>query len=418
MVGGLLSGVRIVEVAMFAPDAVGMHLADLGAEVIKVEQPGIGDPARLLGKPYRGESPATRRWNRGKHSIILDLTTLQGTGVFRDLVAVSDAVVEGMRAGALNRRGVGYENLLTVNPRLVFASVSGWGSDSPYEHLGSHGLAFDAFAGLAPPRLVDGRPARPLGHVWTGLEAGPLYAALAIVAAILHARSTGTPSSVEVSEADAAAVWNGWRISYEAAVARYGAAPADPDQRELVDALEVAAEGAGRSGDHDLTATDVRYQYYEASDGHILLMATEQKFWRNLCHGIGRPDLLARWPGSGYAHHDYGNVELRDELTAVFALRSRAEWIDFFIEHNIAGAPVYQPGETHADPHFSTRDLWLDPADDGIGLHGSPVRVDDRLPRPARPAPAAGADGLRILREVLGYDQARIDALTPPAATS
>src|SRR5439155_23915262 len=113
----LLEGVRVVEVAMFAPDAVGMHLADLGADVIKVEQPGIGDPARLLGRPYRGESPATRRWNRGKRSVVVDLRSPGGVAVFRELVAASDAVVEGMRAGALARRGVGYEDLLEVNPR-------------------------------------------------------------------------------------------------------------------------------------------------------------------------------------------------------------------------------------------------------------------------------------------------------------
>src|SRR5258708_26271625 len=116
MRGGVLAGVRVVEVAMFAPDAAGMHLADLGADVIKVEQPGIGDPARLLGKAYRGESPATRRWNRGKYSITLDLTTPEGVGVFRDLAAASDAVVEGMRAGALARRGVGYDDLISANP--------------------------------------------------------------------------------------------------------------------------------------------------------------------------------------------------------------------------------------------------------------------------------------------------------------
>src|SRR4051794_18750153 len=236
MTDALLAGLRVVEVAMFAPDAVGMHLADLGADVIKVEQPGIGDPARLLGKPYRGESPATRRWNRGKRSIVIDLRSAAGAAVFKDLVARSDAVIEGMRAGALARRGLGYDDLLACNPALVFASVSGWGREGPYARLASHGLAFDAFAGLAPGRTVDGRVTRPLGHVWTGLEAGPLYAALAVVAAILRARQTGIPCEIEVSEADAAAVWNGWRIAYEAAVAQGG------DDPELVEALEAAAE--------------------------------------------------------------------------------------------------------------------------------------------------------------------------------
>jgi crotonobetainyl-CoA:carnitine CoA-transferase CaiB-like acyl-CoA transferase len=172
MTANLLDGVRVVEVAMFAPDATGMHLADLGAEVIKVEQPGLGDPARLLGVPYHGEGTATRRWNRGKTSIMLDLRTSEGREVFLDLVRRADVVVEGMRPGALARRGLGYDELVAINPRLVFATVSGWGQDGPYRDLGSHGLAFDAFAGLAPPRTVDGRISRPLGHVWQGLRPG------------------------------------------------------------------------------------------------------------------------------------------------------------------------------------------------------------------------------------------------------
>src|SRR4051812_19646159 len=271
MSGPLLAGVRVVEVAMFAPDAAGMHLADLGADVIKVEQPGVGDPARRLGVPFRGESPATRRWNRGKRSIALDLRSDAGKEAFRDLVAGSEVVVEGMRPGALARRRVGFDDLILVNPALVFASLSGWGEAGPYRDLGSHGLAFDAFAGLAPPREVDGRPARPSGHVWQGLEAAPLYAALAIVAAVLRARATGEPCRLEISEADAAAAWNMWQIAAEAANAgMLSTGGGDPDG--LVTALDAAAEGAGRPGADDPPGADVRYQYYATSDGYVLLM--------------------------------------------------------------------------------------------------------------------------------------------------
>jgi crotonobetainyl-CoA:carnitine CoA-transferase CaiB-like acyl-CoA transferase len=293
----------------------------------------------------------------------------------------------------------------------VFASISGWGEAGPYRELGSHGLAFDAFAGLAPAREIDGRPIRPLGHVWTGLEAGPLYAAFAIVSAVLRARQTGEPSHIEVSEADAGAVWNGWRIAYEAAVSKYGSEPDDPDTRELIDALAASAEGGGRDGDSDVTATDVRYQYYRASDGDVLLMATEQKFWRNFCVAIDRRDLLERWPGTGYIDHAYGERDLGDELTAIFATRTRAEWIDLFIEHNVAGAPIYQAGETHADRHFAARGLWTDPAVHGLELVGSPVRINGDVQVADRAAPRAGDDTVYVLSEVLGYDQRRIDEL-------
>lgn len=394
---------------MFAPDAAGMHLADLGAEVIKVEAPGIGDPARLLGVPYRGESPATRRWNRGKTSITLDLRSPDGAEVFRDLVRTADVVIEGMRPGSLARRGLGFEDLLEVKPDLVFAAVSGWGEDGPYRDLGSHGLAFDAYAGLASPREVDGHVARPSGHVWHGLEAGPLYAAFAIAAAVLRARTTGEPASLEVSQADAAATWNGWRIAYDAAVSEHGAG--GTGEPELVAALEAAAEGAGRTGEHDLPGRDVRYQYYEAADGLVLLMATETRFWRNYCTAVDRADLFERWPGRSHADHDYGNDELRRELEQLFRTRTRAEWIELFIAHDIAGAPVYLAGESHADAHFVARDLWLDPEVHGIRLVGPPVRVGGEQVGARRRSPAAGEHTEHILRDVLGYGDERIDAL-------
>lgn len=407
MQGRLLEGLRVVEVAMFAPDATGMHLADLGAEVVKVEDPPLGDPARLLGVPYRGESSATRRWNRGKSSVMLDLRKAEGRAVFLDLVRVADVVVEGMRAGALARRGLDFEALVAVNPRIVFASVSGWGQSGPYRELGSHGLAFDAFAGLAPPRIVDGRIARPIGHVWQGLEAGPLFAALGILAAVLRARASGRPAQLEVSQADAAAAWNGWRIAYEAEAAR-AAEGGDP---AALAALASAAEGAGQTGEHDLTAKDVRYQYYAASDGPVLLMATETRFWKNFCQAIDRLDLFERWPGRAHADHDYGNTALRDELTRIFATRTRAEWVELFIRHDVAGSPVYEGGDTQGDPHFAARELWLDEKVHGLRLVAPPIRVDGALAVASTPSPAGGQDTDATLRRVLGYDAERLAAL-------
>jgi crotonobetainyl-CoA:carnitine CoA-transferase CaiB-like acyl-CoA transferase len=413
MAGGPLSGVRVIEVSMFAPDGTGMHLADLGADVIKVEQPGLGDPARLLGVPFRGESAATRRWNRGKRSIMLDLRTDEGCAVFLDLVRGAEVVVEGMRPGALERRGLGRDALVQVNPSLVFCSVSGWGQEGPYRDLGSHGLAFDAFAGLAPPRTVEGRPSRPSGHVWQGLESAQLYAALGILAAVLRARSTGEPSFVEVSQADAAASWNGWHIAYERGAAELAAAGDQPagDLHDAVVALESAAEGGGLRGIDDLMATDVRYQYYAASDGPVLLMATETRFWQHFCRAVDRVDLFERWPGTPPADHDYGNEALRQELVAIFATRTRAEWVELFIAHDIAGAPVYEGGETQRDAHFESRGLWLDPDVHGLRLVGPPLRIDGSVAVAGTRSPAGGEHTTDVLRDVLGYDDARIAQL-------
>ncbi|NQZ95647.1 MAG: CoA transferase [Myxococcales bacterium] len=414
----MLDGVRILEVAMFAPDAVGMHLADLGAEVIKVEALGMGDPARLLGVPIGDESPASRRWNRGKHSVAIDLRTPEGAALFLDLVGQVDAVVEGMRPGSLERRGLSYERLVAANPKLVYLCLSGWGEEGPYRDLGSHGLAFDAYAGLAPARTLDGRPARPDGHVWQGIEAAPLYGALAVVSAVLRARASGQPSYLEVSQADAGAVWNGWRLAYEASTAEPDATDAGESaaQEEQRRALRAAAEGAGASGGDDLPGSDVRYQYYAASDGLVLLMATETRFWENFCRGTGRTDLFERWPGAPHADHDYGNDALRNELSRVFSERSRAEWVAFFIEHDVAGAPVYGPGETHVDPHFASRGLWLDPDVHGMRTLGSPVRVAGRMAVTERASPRVGADTESTLRRLLGCDDARLAQLRESGA--
>src|SRR5438270_12028076 len=191
----LLADVRVPEVALLAPDSLGMHLVDLGADVIKVEEPPAGDYVRNVGAvSVDGVSALHRRWNRGKRSIALDLRDDGGRQAFEDLVIDSEVVVEGLRPGALARRGLGYDRLQALNPRIVMVSLSGFGQDGPYRDLASHGVAYDAYAGLAPPASgPEGFPTIP-PHVSVGMHAGPLFAAFAAVAAVLPARPTGRGS--------------------------------------------------------------------------------------------------------------------------------------------------------------------------------------------------------------------------------
>ena len=141
----LLDGLRVVEAALLAPNMLGMHLADLGADVIKVENPGAGDYTRHVGAARQGElSFLHLRWNRGKRSIVIDLRTDDGADVFRDLVMSAEVVIEGMRAGALERRGLGYDALRALKPSIVFCSLSGLGQTGPYRDLATHGVAYDA----------------------------------------------------------------------------------------------------------------------------------------------------------------------------------------------------------------------------------------------------------------------------------
>src|SRR3954449_2422396 len=189
-----LAGVRIVEVSMLGPGNLTTHLADLGADVIKVEPPQ-GDYGRRMTWPIvEGVSLLFLHISRGKKSIVLDLRTEAGRDTFLELVRDADAVVEAMRPGGLERRGLGFEALRKVNPRVVFCSISGYGATGPYRDLPSHGIAFDTWAGLvAPEPTEDGHWAIP-EHASTGLNVGPLYAALGILAGITRARATGTGS--------------------------------------------------------------------------------------------------------------------------------------------------------------------------------------------------------------------------------
>jgi crotonobetainyl-CoA:carnitine CoA-transferase CaiB-like acyl-CoA transferase len=387
-----LRGVRVIEVALLAPDALAMHLADLGADVIKVEEPGAGDYVRDVGAlKVEGISALHRRWNRGKRSIALDLRTEAGREVFEDLVRVSDVVVEGLRPGALDRRGLGFGRLQAVNRAIVLTSLSGYGQDGPYRELASHGVAYDAYAGFAPPVAgPQGWPSVP-HHTDVGIHAAPLFGALATVSAVLAARQSGTGAHLDISEADVAAWWNGPLLELERWRSR------EP-------------EAAGASGP-DLSRS-VRYQYYATADGaYVLFMATEEKFWRRFCEGTGRQDLYERFPPRAHSTHETGNEGLRAELVALFATRTRAAWVEFFLAHDIPGAPVHVEGEVGSDPHFRARAHWLSSDTHGMAILGTPTKAVGAMLGDPGPAPPVGAHSRQVLSEVLEYESERIERL-------
>src|SRR5437868_2537031 len=208
-----LQDVRIIECSMLGPAAITTCLADLGADVIKVEPPQ-GDYGREMTWPIiEGTSLLHLHVNRGKRSLVLDLRKPEAVEVFLELVRNADAVVEAMRPGGLERRGLGFERLREVNPRIVFCTISGYGMTGPYADLASHGIAYDTWAGVVTPeRTPEGFPGIP-EHVSIGINAGPLYGALAILAGVTNARVTGQGSQLEVAQSDAAAAMDWLRSS-------------------------------------------------------------------------------------------------------------------------------------------------------------------------------------------------------------
>jgi crotonobetainyl-CoA:carnitine CoA-transferase CaiB-like acyl-CoA transferase len=400
---GLLDGVRIIESSLLGPGAVGMQLADLGAEVIKVENPG-GDYVRKMAFPIvDGISLLHWHLNRGKKSIVLDLRTAEGVAIYLDLVRGADAVIEGMRPGALARRGLGWERLRETNPRIVLCTHSGYGMTGPYKDMPSHGIAYDAWAGVARPTYTDdGLPTIP-SYTTIGINAGPLYAALGICAAIIRARATGQGCWFEVAQSDAAAAFNWNGIEGNKAYER----PEDE-----VTGNDGDGKGARRPVGDDSMKESVRYQYYRSRDGLVLFMASEREFWENFCEGVGRPDLFERNPGARYADHARGDMALRRELAEIFASRTTVEWVAFGQRVNTPICPVNTVKTITADPQFQARLPMRSYRDAGTDLMPSPIKpIGESLPVPAIAAREPGRDTEAVLRDVLGYDAAKIETL-------
>jgi crotonobetainyl-CoA:carnitine CoA-transferase CaiB-like acyl-CoA transferase len=403
----LLAGLRVIECSMLGPGAVSTPLADLGADVIKVEPPS-GDYIRQMSWPIiEGSSLLHLHISRGKRSIVLDLTTEAGRAVFLDLVRSADAVVEAMRPGGLARRGLGFDRLREVNPKIVMLTISGYGMTGPYRDLPSHGIAYDAWGGtVAPEPGPDGMPSIP-DHTSIGITAGPLFGALGLLAAVIRARQTGEGTYLEVAQSDASAAFDWLRIETWRAYQR----PAGEVTGNASDGYERRPAGTGGMGEA------VRYQFYASSDGHVLFMASEQKFWKNFCSAIGREDLFQAKPGEKLASHAVGDLDLRRELARIFASRTTAEWVALGQQHDVTISPVNTPQTIPADPQFAERMPWQPATRLVADQLPFPVRVvGEQPPAAATPAPAAGQHTAEILAGVLGYDADRIAALRESGA--
>jgi crotonobetainyl-CoA:carnitine CoA-transferase CaiB-like acyl-CoA transferase len=395
-----LAGLRVVEVSMLGPGALTTHLADLGADVVKVEPPQ-GDYGRRMTWPIvEGVSLLFLHVSRGKRSITIDLRSEAGRATFLELVRDADVVVEGMRPGGLARRGLGYDDLKAINPKLVWVTISGYGMTGPYRDMPSHGIAYDVWAGIVEPKVDDDGFAYMPEHPSIGIHAGPLFGALGVLAGVVRARETGEGCMLEIAQSDAAAAMDWLRSETWRAYER----PQSEVTGNEADNYERRAPGTAGMEE------GVRYQFYATTDGHILFMASEREFWKNFCEGIDRPDLFEKWPGSQYADHARGNRELQAILRDVFATRTTAEWLQFGLDHNTPIAPSNTPKTLADDPQFQARLPWIPASRLGADMLPTPIKfIDEELPVPTK-APTAGQHTDEVLRDLLGWDDARIAA--------
>ena len=401
----LLNGLKVVENSLLGPGLVGTFLSDLGAEVIKVESPS-GDYIRQMTWPIvEGNSLLHLHTHRGKRSIAINLKDEDGAEIYRKLLKEADVVVEAMRPGTLERLGFGFDDLLEINPKIVFCSISGYGATGPYRDLPSHGIAYDTWAGLIEPVVDNDGFTRIPSMPNIGINVGPMLAALGVLAAVINARETGRGRQIEVAQSDAAAYADWYRIETYRAYLR----PEDEVTGNPADDYERRAPGLAGMWE------GVRYQIYETTDGHILFMASERAFWENFCKGVDRMDLFERWPGSQYADHARNNTELQEDLKEIFKTRSSVDWLDFGQEKNVPIAPVNNHETVAEDPQFSHRMPFISQDELGADQLPLPIFVDGELPSSPTRAPKVGEHTDEILTE-LGVDQKGIDDLRSKGA--
>jgi alpha-methylacyl-CoA racemase len=395
---GPLHGIRVLDLSRLLPGGYcSLLLADYGADVLKVEDTGMGDyirwaPPHVEGAAHSARSALFLALNRNKRSIRIDLKQDAGREVLLDLVRVHDVVLESFRPGVLDRLGVGYEAMRAVNPKIVLCAISGYGQDGPLRDRPGHDMNYLGLVGLLGlTGAAGGPPVQPPGQI-ADLGGGALMAAFGILAALREAERTGEGQLVDVSMTDGALSW------LALVAARYFADG------------EVPARGA-----LELAGGLACYRPYACADGGwVTLGALEPKFWRAWCRGVGREDLVgAQFAAPGSDAH----AQVQD----VFAARTRAQWEAFAAEHECCLEPVLDLAEALDSELVRARGMvvGLDQpgAAEPVRLLGAPVKLS-RTPADANrlPGPALGEHSAAVLRELAGYDEARIAELMQTGA--
>jgi crotonobetainyl-CoA:carnitine CoA-transferase CaiB-like acyl-CoA transferase len=387
---GPLEGIKVVELAqIMAGPTCGMLLADLGADVIKVEKLPGGDDTRSYSEPsIAGESAAFMMMNRNKRGMAVNLKTAGGLEVVKKLLATADVVTENYRKGTLEKLGLGYEVLQKLNPRLVYCAISGYGRTGPYADKGGFDLIAQGFAGIMSITGEPGGPPAKSGTSIADINAG-ILAAVGILSALVARATTGRGQMVETSLMEAAVQQTFWQA------AMFFATGVNP----------------GPTGSaHILTAP---YQAFPTKDGWINIGGANQSNWERIVKVIGRPELNddPRFRTNGDRMKNLG--ELTPLIAEKLRARASAEWIRDFEAAGVPVGPVNRIGDMLADTQVAAREMVLEvdhPRAGKVKTLGLPIKLSDTPGGVRRAAPMLGEHSRSVLRE-LGYDEARIDAL-------
>ena len=387
----LFEGVRVLDLSrMLAGPYGSMLLADLGAEVLKIEAPDGGDPMRAMGPPFLpgGESAYFLAINRNKKSLVLDLGKPAGRDVFLDLVAQADVVWENFRPGVMARLGLGYEALSRVNPRLVMCSLSAYGQDGPYRDWPAFDLALQAMGGaMSVTGAPGGDPVRmglPMGDL-----SGGMFGAFAVAGALLRRARTGVGAHVDLSLLDC-------QVSLLSYLAQYF----------WTDGVVPQPMGSAHT-------SVVPYGSLATRDGH-LIVAVFERFWPAFCRAAAHPEWTPDPRFAANVHRVANRAALMALIERAFAGRTTDEWLERLHAEGVPAAPIQTVDRVLSDPQVRHRGMVVEVEHERFGrvpTLGTPIKVDGATRFTPAPPPRLGQHTDEVLVTLLKYPGARVEAL-------
>ena len=395
---GPIHGVKVLELAqIMAGPTCGLMLADLGAEVIKIEKiPGGDDTRRFLPPDVNGEAAAFMMMNRNKRGMALDLKTKEGVDVFKRMVKQADVVVENFRKGTLEKLGVGYEELKKINPKIILCEISGYGRSGPYANKGGFDLIAQGMSGLMSiTGESKGKPPMKVGAPVTDITAG-ILAATGVLAALVARATTGVGQRVDTSLYEAGIVHTYW-------------------QSAIASATGIAPGPLGSA--HPLTAP---YQAFQTKDKWITVGASNQNTWLKLIDALDVKELQDNEKFSSNVNRMQNVTELTEILKKELEKKTSAEWLTLFDEKGLPCGPINTVTEMFADPQTIERKMIVDVKNEKAGSFkaiGMPIKFSDTKVEDTKESPTFGQHTKQILLDH-GFKSEEIESLIKQGVVS
>jgi crotonobetainyl-CoA:carnitine CoA-transferase CaiB-like acyl-CoA transferase len=374
-----LEGITILDLSRLLPGPFATQiLADFGAEVIKIEDPGGGDFLRLVPPHFAGQSIYFHSINRGKKSISLNLKSKEGKEIFKSLVCRADVLLEGFRPGVMDKLGLGYDVLKEINHRLIYCSISGYGHSGPYRDKAGHDLNYISYAGIAALTGYPGEKPIIPGIQTADIGGGSLWAIMAILLALQARRENGEGQYCDISMLDGVFAWSPFFLA----------------------GLELGGEVPQR-GREILNGGYACYNIYSTlDDKYVSIGAIEPKFWSGFCLRLGKQEFIEQ------QYLPEAQSSMMQEIEQIFKGKTRDEWVEYFSDLDVCFSPVLDFSETVINEHLKHREVLakINLGDCSVNVIRNPIKMSRTPARICQHVPSIGADTEEILME-MGYSE-------------